>query len=353
MALREADGPAGAPWERPLAGTLDRLVVESDLLADNPLGDPARRPLWVYRPPGVERDHPRPLPAVYVIQGYTGQADRWANREPFQLNFIERLDAMFAAGECPDALVVLVDAWTSYGGSQFLDSTSTGRYQSYLCDEVVPFVDGAYPAIAEASGRGIAGKSSGGYGAMVVPMMRAGVFGALATHAADALFEHCYASGFAELARELRDNFEGSYDVFFQELAGADPFTWKRHGGPLEVYAYAACYTPDPDTPGKALLPFEITTGRLVEDVWEHWLALDPVRMAPSHGEELAAMRRILIEAGRSDEYFLDMGARAFSDELTKLGVEHSFELFDGGHSGMTHRYAPAIRQLVEALGET
>ena len=50
---------------------------------------------------------------------------------------IERLDAMFAAGDCPDAIVVFVDAWTSYGGSQFLNSTSTGRYLDYLCDEVV------------------------------------------------------------------------------------------------------------------------------------------------------------------------------------------------------------------------
>ena len=30
MALREVEGPAGAPWERPMHGTLDRLVVESD-----------------------------------------------------------------------------------------------------------------------------------------------------------------------------------------------------------------------------------------------------------------------------------------------------------------------------------
>ena len=76
-AIRRA--PAGAPWDgRPLHGTLDRLVVESELLADNPLGDPARRPLYVYRPPGVELDHPRPLPSVYVIQGYTGQLDMWA-----------------------------------------------------------------------------------------------------------------------------------------------------------------------------------------------------------------------------------------------------------------------------------
>jgi hypothetical protein len=36
--------------------------------------------------------------------------------------------------------VVYVDAWTAYGGSQFVDSPGTGRYHSYLCDEVVPWV---------------------------------------------------------------------------------------------------------------------------------------------------------------------------------------------------------------------
>ena len=112
VSLREVEGPAGAPWERPRHGTLDRLVVESDLLAGNPLGDPARRPLWVYRPPGVEPDHPKPLPSVYVIQGYTGQIDAWANRTALEPTMLERVDAMFAAGECPDALVVFVDCWT-------------------------------------------------------------------------------------------------------------------------------------------------------------------------------------------------------------------------------------------------
>jgi S-formylglutathione hydrolase FrmB len=352
VGLSEVDGPAGAPWERPLAGSLDRLVVESRLLASNPLSDPARRPLWVYRPPGIERDHPRPLPSVYVIQGFTGQLDRWVAREPFQLNFVERLDEAFAAGGCPDAIVVLVDAWTSYGGSQFLDSTSTGAYQSYLCDEVVPFIDAAYPTAATADKRAIAGKSSGGYGAMVVPMMRPGLFGALASHAGDALFEHCYAGSFASVARELRDGFEGSYDVFFRELAEAEEFTWKRFGAPLEMYGYAACYSPDPAASGRALLPFEVETGRIVDEVWERWLELDPVRMAPDHAEELGSMRRIVIEAGTSDEYFLDLGARAFSDELNALGVDHTLELFDGAHGGITHRYVPAIRDLVEALAE-
>ena len=207
-------------------GTLDRLVVESDLLADNPLGDPARRPLYVYRPPGVEPDHPRALPCVYVIQGYTGQLDMWFARNPFQPTVIEAFDALFASGSCPDAIVVFVDAWTSYGGSQFLNSTSTGRYMDYLCDEVVEFVDARYPTAADRDHRGLAGKSSGGYGAMVVPMLRPDVFGALASHAGDALFEAAYLPELPSWVRTMRDRFEGSMEVFFEQIAGRRTSTW-------------------------------------------------------------------------------------------------------------------------------
>jgi S-formylglutathione hydrolase FrmB len=350
VAAREVEGPAGAPWERPLAGAFDRLVIESELLTGNPLGDSARRPLYVYRSPGVVSGN-GPVPAVYVIQGYTGQIDMWTARAAFEPTMIERLDAMFAAGECPDAVVVFVDAWTSRGGSQFLNSTSTGRYLDYLCDEVVPFVDQRYPTLAGRDHRGLAGKSSGGYGAMVVPMLRADVFGALASHAGDALFEFCYMREFPVVARELRDNFDGSYEVFRERLAESDHFDWSRFGKPFELYGYACCYSPDPGRPGEALLPFDIATGRVIDEVWEQWLALDPVRMAPRHADALHSMRRIYLDAGRSDEYFLDLGAQAFSAELEKLGVDHTLELFDGAHGGITYRYPGAIRELVLALG--
>src|SRR5919206_3211351 len=227
MSLSEVEGPAGAPWERPMHGTLDRLVVESEVLAGNPLGDPSRRPLWVYRPPGVERDHPRPLPSIYIIQGFTGQLDMWERRDAFEPTVIERFDALFASGDCPDALLVFVDAWTRYGGSQFLNSSSTGRYLDYLCDEVVAFVDARYPTAAERDHRGLAGKSSGGYGAMVVPMLRPDVFGALASHAGDALFEACYLPEFPKVARLLRDRFDGSWEVFFDRLATTDHVDFK------------------------------------------------------------------------------------------------------------------------------
>jgi S-formylglutathione hydrolase FrmB len=346
MALTEVTGPAGPPWERPLRGTLDRLLVESERLAGNPLGDPATRPLWVYSAPAVGDE---PVPTVYVIQGFLGQVDSWANRFPFELTMLERVDAMFAGGDCPPAIVVFVDAWTTYGGSQFLNSSSTGRYLDYLCDEVVPFVEGRYPVLPGPEHRGLSGKSSGGYGAMVVPMLRPDVFGALASHAGDALFECSYLPNFPQLARKLRDDFDGSVETFWAELQAMDRLDMERFEN-FDLIGYAAAYSPDPERPGRALLPFDVATGRLIGDVWAQWLEKDPVRMAPLHADALRSMRHVHLDAGKSDEWFLDLGAQAFAAELEKLGVEHTLELFEGKHGGITYRYPGAIRELVLAL---
>jgi hypothetical protein len=175
------------------------------------------------------------------------------------------------------------------------------------------------------------------------------VFGALASHAGDALFECCYLADFRESARALRDRFSGSWEVFFDEVAEADHLDQDRHYRLLETYGYAAAYSPDPERPGKALLPFD-ADGRLVDDVWAQWLALDPVRMAAGHAEALRSLRRVYLDAGKADEYYLDLGAQAFSRELGKLGVEHTLELFEGKHGGLVYRYPGAIRELLLAL---
>ena len=206
---------------------------------------------------------------------------------------------------------MFVDAWTSYGGSQFLNSSSTGPYLDYLCDEVVPFVEGRYPALPGPEHRGLSGKSSGGYGAMVVPMLRPDVFGALASHAGDALFECSYLPNFPQLARKLRDDFDGSVDTFWAELEATGRLDMERFEN-FDLIGYAAAYSPDPERPGKALLPFDVATGRLIDDVWAQWLEKDPVRMAPLHADALRSMRRVYLDAGKSDEWFLDLGAQAF-----------------------------------------
>jgi S-formylglutathione hydrolase FrmB len=337
----------GAPWSRELRGRFEHLVIDSEVLSANPLGDPARRPVYVYVPAGAEGIR---CPCIYVIQGMTGQLDMWLNRSAFEPTMLERVDKLFASGGAPPTVVVFVDAWTSYGGSQFINSTSTGRYMDYLCDEVVAFVDERYETIADRDHRGLTGKSSGGYGAMVVPMLRPDVFGALASHAGDALFEVCYLPEFRDTVRILRDKFDGSYEVFWKRFREAEALDYSLHGIPINSYAMAACYSPDAGEPGAVVLPFEVDTGRLIDDVWERWLQWDPVRMVPGHVEALASMRRIYLDAGRSDEYFLDLGAQAFAKELDAAGIAHTLELFDGKHGGIQYRYPLAIKALAEAL---
>jgi enterochelin esterase-like enzyme len=147
-----------------MRGRFDEVVFESHVLRNNPLRDPARRPLWVYLPPGFDDEPRRRYPAIYQIQGLTGQLDMWRNRPAFRRTFPELADALFASGDAPPCIVVWVDCWTSLGGSQFLDSPGTGRYHTYLCEEIVPWVDRHYRTLAAPEHRGIAGKSSGGYG---------------------------------------------------------------------------------------------------------------------------------------------------------------------------------------------
>ena len=292
------------------------------------------------------------MPSVYMIQGYSGQLDLWLARVPFEPTIIERLDRMFASGECPPAIVVFVDAWTSLGGSQFINSSATGRYMDYLCDEVVAFVDERYPTLERPRPprpRGQVIRWLRGDGRLDVPARTCSA--RFASHAGDALFECCYLREFPTVARTLRDHFEGSYEVFLERLREADHFDWSQLGAPFSAYAMAAAYSPDPDDPAeRAACPFEVETGRLVDDVWERWLEWDPVRMAPDHADALRSMRRIYLDAGKSDEFYLDLGAQAFAAELERLGVEHSLELFEGGHGGISYRYPGAIRELVQAL---
>jgi S-formylglutathione hydrolase FrmB len=337
------------PWGQEPEGRFEELVFESQALSANPLGDPAERPLWVYLPPGYDDEPDRRYPSVYVIQGLTGQLDMWRNRSAFRRNFPELADELFATGEAPPCVVVWVDGWTSLGGSQFLDSGGTGRYHTYLCDEVVPFVDEHYRTLPAAAHRGIAGKSSGGYGAMITPMLRPDLFGGLATHAGDALFEACYLPDFPKAARSLRDHYEGSYDAFWKDFRSRPAFSKESDFWLLNNWCMAACYSADED--GTVHLPFDTATARLVPAVWERWLEWDPVRRVSRHADALRGMKAIYIDAGKRDEWFLDLGAEAFRRELEEIGItDLFFEIFDGTHSATEYRYPLSLKYLAERL---
>ncbi len=337
------------PWSTELAGRLDRTTIDSPALRGNPLGDPATRPLWVYLPPGYDEDPAARYPAIYVIQGYAGQVTFWDNRTAYRQPFPETADAVFAAG-APPCLLVFVDAWTAYGGSQFVDSPGTGNYHTYLCDDVVSFVDARYRTIPEPGSRAISGKSSGGYGAMITPMLRPDLFGALASHAGDSLHELCYVPDFVKAVRALRA-YDGDITAWWADFRSRVAFTKPDDNTLNLIYGVAACYSADPD--GTPILPFDPRTGQLRAEVWQRWLDADPVHMAPKHADALAGLRAVWLDAGTSDEFALDLGTQAFRDALLTAGLPVDrlhFELFDGGHAALDYRYPLAVEWLAHRL---
>jgi S-formylglutathione hydrolase FrmB len=337
------------PWSLPPAGRFDVLEIDSAVLRDNPLGDPHRRPLWVYVPPGYDAHPARRYPSLYLLQGLTGQLDMWNNRSAFRPTVPELVDALFADPQVPPCLVVWVDCWTRLGGSQFVDSPGTGRYHTYLVQEVVDFVDARYRTLPHRDHRGVAGKSSGGYGAMVTAMLAPERFGGLATHAGDALFEVCFQPSFGQVARILRDRYDGSYAAFWADFRSRPAMSKSHDDAMLNVWCMAACFSTDPD--GTVHLPFDPATGRTDPQVWARWLQWDPVRMVPRHAQALRSMRAVWIDAGRRDDFFLDLAAEAFRRELAGIGVtDVAYELFDGTHRSVEYRYPLALRYLAERL---
>ncbi len=273
-------------------GRWQELALESEALRGNPLGDPATRPVYVWTPPSYDSSADRRYPSIYVLHGLTGQSRAWFNVAPFARNFPELVEELGA-----EAVVVLVDGFTALGGAQWIDSPAIGQYGRYFCDEVVALVDSRFRTIPEASGRGVSGKSSGGFGAMVWAMLRPDLFGGLATHAGDALFEVSFLPEFAPAAQALRNRYDGSFDRFWEDFRSGRPVL-RNETDPvlLNVYACAAAYSSNAD--GSVELPFRLDTGELVPEVWERWLAWDPVRLAATHAETLARVARDLDRRG-------------------------------------------------------
>jgi hypothetical protein len=320
---------------------VDELTVESEALRGNPLGDPHVRPVWVWTPPGYDPEGSREYPTVYVLQGYTGELGMWRNRQPFRPTFPELLDR-----DAPECVVVLVDAWTSVGGSQFVDSNGSGRYHTYLCDELVPFVDARYRTNGS---RALSGKSSGGYGAAVNAMLRPDLFHGFASHAGGGLFEVTIRPFFRLAVRELRDRWDGSVERFLAHLDGPAPLAGPNDVHLLLQWGFAAAYSADED--GTIRLPYDLETAEVIPELWARWLEWDYPTLVPRHADALRGLRAIYFDAGRRDEWYVDLTMEWMRRRLGELGVaDLHTELFDAAHSSIEYRYPLGIRYLLERL---
>ena len=325
-----------------------KVIIEefhSQALEANPLGDPAIRRVPVYLPMGYNEK--QRYASLYLLAGFGSRGLRFLNDDLWQENIPEQLDRLISEGRVRPLIVVMPDASTRYGGSQYVNSIATGNYEDHIL-ELVGYIDGKFSTIPDSKHRAIAGHSSGGFGALRFGMLHPDIFGLVADHSGDKYFEMGFKPNFGELLRYYEAVGETGLAALLQ-----DPGDGLRNGAPHEVLsllATAAAYSPNPKATLGFDLPLDLHTGALRPDVWARWLAFDPVEIVDQYSDALKSLRLLYLDCGRFDEYNLLYGARMFTEKLRALGIPFQYEEYDGSHRYMKHRYDVSFAAISAAM---
>lgn len=332
-----------------MKGTIQIVQLFSGSLEGNPLGDSSTRAMPVYLPPEYEGSSER-YPVVYFLHGFTGSGTSWLNTSPFTRNVPERLDFLISSGQLPPVIGVFIDGWTSLGGSQWLNSEGIGRYRDSVTKDVVNFVDRTFRTIAKGSARALVGKSSGGYGSLVISRFHPEIFSHIGVHSGDAGFEYCYLHELPQSAGPLLK--AGGVEAWYRDFVQRCALTKMKSEdhAVINMLCMSAAYSPKRTEALGLELPIELTNGRLRIDVWNRWLVHDPVRFIPKHVDVYRKLRSIFIDCGTRDEFNLRWGARMISDEFKAAKVEHVHEEFEDGHMAINYRYDRSLLYLVPRL---
>jgi enterochelin esterase family protein len=331
-----------------LNGKVQIEAVGSIVLKDNPLGDPRLRQVPVYMPPSYGKVRGRRYPVIYVLAGFTSTGKSFLNFHPWRENLPERFDRLIAEGKAKECVLIMPDCFTAFGGSQYLDSPAIGRYETHIISELIGFFEDKMTLDPRPGARAVAGKSSGGYGALMLAMRHPDVFGHAASHSGDMLFEACYGPDMLKAVTALGRH-GGSMERFLKEFRAARDKDGFDHAL-VNIAGMAACYSPNPKSKTGFDLPCDPATGELIPEVWARWKALDPVALAPKLKANLKKLKTIFLDAGRRDEFNLHLGARKLSAVLKGLGVKHVYEEHDFGHFDTSERWDVSLALLSRRL---
>lgn len=324
-------------------GNLHRLLLDSALLRNNPLGDPAARELFVYTPAQPAAG----LPLLVDLPGFNSAGPDHLARRNIGENVPERLDRLIGSGAMPPAVVAFPDCMTSLGGNQYINSAGTGRYMDYLVDEVLPCVESRF-GCGGPGRRGVFGKSSGGFGALWHGLTRPDVWSAVSCNSGDMDFESVYRVGLYK-ALDTLARWDDSIERFFAYFDTADKVTPDEKSCRMHL-ALAATYDPDPQAWRGIRLPCDLYTGQFDARRWDAWLAHDPVLAPDACLRKLGQLALLWIDCGVRDQYFLHLGARRLSRRLSQLGISHVHEEYPDQHLDVDYRMDRFLPALARAL---
>jgi len=335
-------------FDRP-AGRVEEISVNSEAVRHNLLGDPHRRRVAVYLPPGYD-DSKTDYPLFVALAGFTGSGLKLLGWQSFGENLPQRLDRLVEQGRMGPVILAFPDCFTSFGGNQYINSVALGRWEDFLLEEMIPAIESQFRVRRDPASRAVFGRSSGGYGALIQAMLHADRWGAVACHSADVDFDLVYRPEMAQALDTLARH-DGEVERFIDHLRAAD----KVSGGEmyaLMLLAMSATYDPATDAPYGVQLPVDRHTCGMIDERWQRWLEHDPLRMIERSDcrENVKRLKLVFLDCGSRDQYHLHYGCRALVRRFEELGIDHLYEEFDDTHSGIDYRFDRSLPLLFEAV---
>jgi len=330
-----------------MSGKIVYLECESEILKNNPLGDPHKRRFPVYLPPEYDEKADAKYPVIFGLTGFTGYGEMYLNKKFMVQSFDEILDELIEEKGMPGVIYVMPDCMTSYGGSQYVNSSAVGNYEDYIIQELVPLVD---RELRTTKMRGCVGGSSGGIGSFTLAAKHPNIFQAFADHCGDSAFEYCYLHDVPSFVRAM-ERYDYKIENFIEKIPEIQPKD-NQFFSLINLMAMSACYAPNPEVkPLGFELPFDPYTGKVNSKVWEKMKKHDPVNMVSVYKDNLKKLKLLFIDCGKRDQFNLYLGSRQLSEQLKEFGIKHHYEEYDSDH-GLLRREQKkkSIPMVVNAL---
>ena len=332
----------------PILGQIGRFILDSNNL-ENRLGDPTSREVLIHiSPKGVELIKTgEKLPAIVYLAPFTSSGPARAGWKAFSESLIQRHERLVESGEMLPCILVMPDTFTSLGGNQFVDSPVMGNWSTWLSHDLKDSIMQRYSCNGKF---GLIGKSSGGYGAMYNALVKPNHWDAIVSHSGDVGFDTMFMPTFAETITHI-SRYESPAKYVDSVLKAPKMNSADFHT--LMICAMAASYDPgeiSDSNPFGIQLPVDMNYCDIDEQRWSKWLEFDTLKLIETHFENLKLLNLLFIDCGNQDQYGIQYGSRKLTARLSQLGVNHTWQEFDGTHSSIDHRLDISLPLLSKSL---
>jgi S-formylglutathione hydrolase FrmB len=305
-------GPTGA-------ARMDVLMVQSRALKGNPLHDPETRQVPIFIP--AQATNGNRLPIVYYLPGYGNSMDNFIRNSNAWGQFVQKI-----SDQITPLLLVIGDGKTRWGGSQFLNSAAQGNYEDFICDDVRGAVETQFPAPTNGVRRIISGHSSGGFGALRLGSSRRELFDGVITLSPDSDFPASHLP-----LVKIKSVAQLPLAVVKKIAAGEVPLP--PDGDIAYVFGLSAAYAPRSWPHRGEFAWLYDANGNFREQIWQRWLANDPLTMVQKNPQAFAAHQMVYCEGAAQDQYSANVGAHKIYQVLKSGPARCTFYEPPGKHS--------------------